>query len=379
VTAETRQRASRRGEDDDPPPAADSRDGPRRLIGWTIAVVAAIVLAVWLFVRLLPVVLLIYVSALFAMGFSALIRFLDRHRARTLGRRRLPRWLVVLTVYLTVLAGVAALAAAVIPSLIQQGKELMADLPQLLDRAQAFLIERGMLRERVTLREALQQSPVGGGDAVGTVVGAVWGLLGGLVGLVTILILTFYFVVESDDIFRTAVRLVSAPRRPRVSAVVGEIGHKVSAWLGGQFLLSGIIGASTAAVLGLLGVPYFAVLAVISAIGEMIPVVGPFLAAIPAILVALSVSWKLALFVAGFFLVQQQLENHLLVPKLMERQLGISPVTVIIALLVGSSLLGVVGALLAIPTAAIIQVLVQEMVLGEPVSGPASTRARSST
>jgi predicted PurR-regulated permease PerM len=368
-----------RPEDDETRRAADPRDSPRRLIGWTIAVVAAIALAVWLLVRLLPIVLLIYVSALFAMGFSALIRFLDRHRARTLGRRRLPRWLVVLAVYLTVLAGVAALAAAVIPPLVQQGQELIADLPRLVDRAQTFLIERGVLRERLTLREALERSPFGGTDAVGTVVGAVWGLLGGLVGLVTILILTFYFVVESDDIFRTAVRLVSAPRRPRVTTVVGEIGHKVSAWLGGQFLLSVIIGGSTAAALGLMGVPYFVVLAVISAIGELIPVIGPFLAAIPAVLVALSVSWQLALVVAGFFLVQQQLENHLLVPKLMERQLGISPVTVIIALLVGSALLGVVGALLAIPTAAIVQVLVEEMVLREPASGNASARARSST
>jgi predicted PurR-regulated permease PerM len=376
MTAEPRPRAPRRGDDEDR--TADSRDSPRRLIGWTIAVVAAIALAVWLLVRLLPVVLLVYVSALFAMGFSALIRFLDRHRARALGRRRLPRWLVVLAVYVTILAGAAALAAAVVPALIQQGQGLIGELPRLVDRAQTFLVERGVLRERLTLREALQRSPFGGTDAVGTVVGAAWGLLGGLVGLVTILILTFYFVVESDDIFRTAVRLVPAPRRRRVTALVGEVGLKVSAWLGGQFLLSGIIGASTAAVLGLMGVPYFVVLAVISAIGEMIPVVGPFLAAIPAVLVALSVSWKLALFVAGFFLVQQQLENHLLVPKLMERQLGISPVTVIIALLVGSALLGIVGALLAIPTAAIVQVLVQEMVLREPESGDSRGRAPTS-
>jgi predicted PurR-regulated permease PerM len=312
-------------------------------------------------VRLRNIVLLIYVSALFAMGFSSLIRFLDRHRARTLGRRRLPRWVIVLAVYLTVLAGGVALAAAVAPPLIQQAKELAADLPRLVDRGQKVLVERGLLKEQLTLREALARSPFGGTDAVGTVVGAVWGVLGGLVGLVTILILTFYFVVESDGIFRTLVRLFPAHRRARVTAVVGEIGHKVGAWLGGQFLLSGIIGASSAAALGLMGVPYFVVLAVLSAIGEMIPVVGPLLAAIPAILVALSESWKLALFVAAFFLVQQQVENHALVPKLMERQLGINPVTVIIALLIGSALLGVIGALLAIPTAAIAHVLFEEL------------------
>jgi predicted PurR-regulated permease PerM len=368
-----------RGDSEEAAPAspATSRDSPRRLIGWTIAVVAAIALGAWLVVRLLGIVLLVYVSALFAMGFSALIRFLDRHGARSLGRRRLPRWLVVLAVYVTVLAGVAALAAVIVPPLVRQGRELTDDLPRLLEQAQAFLMDYGLLTQPLTLQEALQRSPVAGSDAVGTVLGAFWGVLGGLVGLVTILILTFYFVVESESIFRTAVRLFPARRRPRVTAVVGEIGRKVSAWLGGQFLLSVIIGASTAAALGLMGLPYFAVLAVISAVGELIPVVGPILAAVPAVLGALSVSWQLALAVAGFFLVQQQLENHVLVPKLMERQLGMNPVTVIIALLVGSGLLGVTGALLAIPTAAIAQVLVEEMVLREPGSEDSAGRART--
>jgi predicted PurR-regulated permease PerM len=364
MTAETRRRLRRHDQEDDGGPAAqDSADEARRLIGWTIAVVAAVVLGIWLVLRLVQVVLLVYVSALFAMGFNALIRFFDRHRTRKLGRRRLPRWLVVLAVYMTILAVVAGLAAAVVPSLVQQAKELTADLPRLLDRAEKFLVDHGVLEESSTLREALQRASFDGTGAVGTVASAVWGFLGGIVGLLTILVLTFYLVAESESIFKTAMRLCPAPRRARVAAVVGEIGHQVSAWLGGQLLLSAIIGTSTAAVLGIMGVPYFAVLALISAIGEMIPVVGPLVAAVPAVLVGLSVSWKMALFVAGFFLVQQQLENHLLVPKLMERQLGISPVTVIIALLVGSALLGIVGALLAVPTAAIAHVLFAEMVL----------------
>jgi predicted PurR-regulated permease PerM len=93
----------------------------------------------------------------------------------------------------------------------------------------------------------------------------------------------------------------------------------------------------------------------------LIPVIGPFLAALPAVAVALGVSVETAVVVAAFFLVQQQLENNILVPKLMERQLGLNPVTVIIALLAGSALLGVIGAILAVPTAAIAQVLVDEL------------------
>ena len=107
--------------------------------------------------------------------------------------------------------------------------------------------------------------------------------------------------------------------------------------------------------------PYFYVLALIAAIGEMVPVIGPILSAAPAILAGLTVSPQTALFVAVFWVAQQQLENHLLVPKVMQRQVGVSPVIVIVALLVGGAALGIMGALLAVPTAAILQVIVQEI------------------
>jgi predicted PurR-regulated permease PerM len=136
----------------------------------------------------------------------------------------------------------------------------------------------------------------------------------------------------------------------------------VSAWLAGQLLLAVLIGTTAGLALWLLGVPYFYVLALIAGLGEMIPVVGPILSAIPAVGVALTVSPATALFVGIFFLVQQQIENHVLVPKIMERQVGVSAGIVIIALLVGGSLLGIVGAILAVPTAAILQVVFQELV-----------------
>ena len=141
-----------------------------------------------------------------------------------------------------------------------------------------------------------------------------------------------------------------------------DITVKVSAWLGGQLLLGGIIGASSAIGLWLLGIPFFYVLALISGIGELIPVVGPILAAIPAIAVAASVSLNKVLLVIVFFVIQQQFENHVLVPKVMERQVGVSPVTVIVALLIGGKLLGIIGAILAVPTAAILQVVLGEVI-----------------
>src|SRR5262249_33435801 len=177
---------------------------------------------------------------------------------------------------------------------------------------------------------------------------------------VTILILTFYLLVESESLLTTFVRLFPRERRPRVEAGSREVTREVSAWLGGQILLAAGLGRTAAGRLGLLRLPHFHVLAVSAAVGEVIPVVGRVLSAIPGVAVAFSVSGSKALWVALFYLAQQQLEGHILVPKVMQRQVGVSAVTVIVALLIGSSLLGIVGALLAVPTAAIIQVLVQE-------------------
>jgi len=112
-------------------------------------------------------------------------------------------------------------------------------------------------------------------------------------------------------------------------------------------------------------VPYFFVLGVIAGVGEMIPMVGPLLSAIPAVGVALTVSPALALGVAAYCLALQMVENNVLVPKVMGQTVGLSAVTVIIALAIGSELLGFVGALLAVPTAAMVQVLVEELYLAE--------------
>jgi predicted PurR-regulated permease PerM len=206
---------------------------------------------------------------------------------------------------------------------------------------------------------------VGGSDAVSTVVNAVWGLIGGIFGAVTILILSFYMLTDSRQIVRAFVRLFPYIERRRVEDACHRVTTKVSAWLGGQLLLAGIIGSTAAIGLYLLHIPYFYVLAVIAGIGEMIPVVGPVLSAIPAVAVALATSPTRALFVVLFFFAQQQLENHILVPKIMARQVGVSPVFVISALLIGGSLLGVMGAILAVPTAAILQVLLEELAAGE--------------
>jgi predicted PurR-regulated permease PerM len=335
----------------------------KALIRYAIAMTALAVVILFAAYLVRTVLLLLYVSGLLAIGFSPMIRLIEKQRLLPIGEKRFPRWLAILVLYLFMIGTVIGIGMLVFPPLYEQGRAFVEAAPQMFERGQQFLIDHGILREHIGFREAVQKTPVGdGGQAVNTVFGAIMGVVGGIFGFLTILILTFYILVDSDNLRNGLLHLFSKHDRPRVAAASREIVGKVSAWLGGQLLLAAIIGVTSAIGLWLMGIPFFYVLALISAIGEMIPIVGPFLSAIPAVAVAASVSFEKVLLVIVFFIVQQQIENHVLVPKIMERQVGVSAVTVVAALLIGGNLLGIVGAILAVPTAAILQVVFTEVI-----------------
>lgn len=317
----------------------------------------------WTLFLVRDALLVVYISALVAIGLSPLVEGAEQRI--TVKKYRIPRWAAILGIYCSIIGILVGVGLLIIPPLVDQARAFWTALPSLIEQGRQWLVERGVLGSNVSPTDVIRQAPVGGSDAVGTVLAAVWGFIGGIFGFVTILILSFYMLADSSQITRAFVRLFPRTERARVQDACNRVTTKVSAWLGGQLLLAGIIGTTAAIGLWLLGVPYFYVLALIAGIGEMIPVVGPFLSAIPAVGVAFSVSPSLGIFVALFFFVQQQLENHVLVPRVMARQVGVSPVIVIVALLIGGSLLGIVGAILAVPTAAILQVMFEEWAAGE--------------
>jgi predicted PurR-regulated permease PerM len=319
--------------------------------------------------------LVIYVSGLLAVGFSPIVRVIERQKLLPIGSKRFPRWLAILILYLAILGTIFLVGFLVFPPLVHQAQALWTQLPGMFDRAQQFLIDKGILRERLTLGEAVRRAPGGSSDAVTAVAGAIGNVAGGFFGLITILILTFYILVEAETLRRLMLRLFPRGRRPQVAEASREVTIKVSAWLGGQLLLGTIIGTTSAIGLWALGIPFFYVLSVISGIGELIPVVGPVLSAIPAIAIAATISLKKMLFVLLFFIVQQQFENHVLVPKIMSRQVGVSAVTVIVALLIGGDLLGILGAILAVPTAAILQVIAESLLEESERVTPAAKHA----
>jgi predicted PurR-regulated permease PerM len=335
-------------------------DSPRALIRYALVGLALAIAITWGIYLVRGALLLIYMSVLVAIGLAPLAGVIERYRFP--GSRRLPRWAAILIIYLCFVGVLVGVGLLVIPPLVTQARELWSALPDMLQRGQQWLIDRGLLSREVSFGEAVQRANgAGGSDAVGTVIGAVWGFVGGVFGLVTILILAFYLMLDAERFTLSFVRLFPRAEQPRVREGCRRISTKVSAWLGGQLLLAAIIGGTAALGLFLMGVPYFYVLALIAGIGEMIPIVGPVISAIPAIAVAFTVSPTLAFGVAIFFFVQQQFENHILVPKIMERQVGVSAAAVIVALLIGGTLLGVVGAILAVPSVAIIQVIFEEL------------------
>ena len=340
---------------------------PRSLIRYACVAAALTIILMWALYLVRTTLLVLYVSALFATGLSPLVRWIERRKV-ILGKRRLPRAGAILMIYATVIGALVGLGFAIVPPVARQSQEFWKRAPEYLDQAQRQLISWGLISPEASLKDLLERVPAGSGNVVATVLSTVWGFVGGIFGLVTILLLTFYFLVESQSVINAFVRMFPQRRRLKVSRVSQLVTIKVSAWLGGQAFLGLIIFVISLIGLAVMGVPYFFVLAVIAGVGEMIPMVGPLLSAIPAVLVALTVSPGLALGVALFFWGTQLLENNVLVPKVMGNTVGLNAVMVIASLAIGTQLLGFAGALLAVPTAAIIQVLFQELYLGEKES-----------
>jgi predicted PurR-regulated permease PerM len=321
-------------------------------------------IALWLLYLVRDVLLLVYISTLLAIGFSPAVHWFERRRVGWL-RTRFSRGAAILVFYVLCLAIVLLLLGVIVPPFVTQTRELWQAMPGYFDHAQQTLIARGWLHVNWTWDEVVQKVP-SPELAVTGLVGAFESVLGALAALATIVVLPYYLLVEADDLQDGFLRLLPADRRERLERVTDDVTLKVGAWLGSQMLLCLIIGALASLSMWVIGVPYFYVLGLIAGLGELVPVVGPIMAAVPAMIAGWAVSTETMVVVTGYFAVQQVFENYVLIPRIMQKRVGVSAVTVIVALLVGTELLGVVGALLAVPTAAIVQVVIHEYLHAEP-------------
>lgn len=242
----------------------------------------------------------------------------------------------------------------IVPPMIDQLSQLINNFPEYIRK---FAVLRSQLPYVEKITSTMAQSL---GSYAGDFVSFTTSFFGGLFTFLTIIVLTIYFLID-DHIFTGAIKaLVPADRRDEVVEVVNKLSDKVGDWLRGQLLLGLIIGVIVYVGLSIIRVPYALTLAVLAGFLEIIPVLGPIISGLVAALVSLSIHPITAVIVVVFYIILQQVEGNLIVPKVMQKAIGLPPAILIIAMLIGGKLMGLVGAVLALPVTGMIYVMFQE-------------------
>ncbi|MCW2719585.1 MAG: hypothetical protein QOG20_3558 [Pseudonocardiales bacterium] len=280
-----------------------------------------------------------------------------------LARRGLPRWTGVLAVVVVGLGLVGGVLAAAIPQLAAQAAQFAVQVPAYLQTLQDRSTTIGSLNQRFHIVEGLQQTVTGGGNLLGGLLGAGAYVLSVLYSTLIVLVLTIYFLADMPRLRRGLYRLVPRTRRHRVVVITDEAFAKIGAYVLGIIVLCVIAGTSALVWMLILGIPYPLLLALLVMLLDVIPVVGTSLAGVIVTLVAFTVSVPAGIATAGYFVAYRLIEDYVLTPRIVGRAVEVPPLLTIVALLLGAVLLGVVGAVIAIPVAAAVLVVVREVLI----------------
>jgi len=304
---------------------------------FTNQVIAALLLIIiGLFIlKIKGILIAIFISYIIMAAF---LPFVDALR-----KRRVPKVLSVVIPYVIVFAFFTSLVIPLIPFFASQIQSLFVIFPRYLDQAARIL---GIQIDASKLGSFF-------GSEIGLISQNAFALtskvFGGVFSILTIFVVSFYLLLDHDRIKKYLVNLFPIQNQKGVLLLTSRVEEKLGGWFRGQIILSLFIGVITWIGLTLLGIEFALPLALIAGILEIIPTIGPIISAIPAIIVALNTSFNSALIVTVFYFFVQTIENNLLVPRIMQKAVGLHPVVIIIGVIVGSELLGILGALLAIP------------------------------
>jgi predicted PurR-regulated permease PerM len=293
---------------------------------------------------------------------------------RLLARRGLRRGLAVTLIFLLAFALAAGFLLSVIPPLVDQFRNLVDDLPGYLTRLQARSAQFRQLNDRFNVSDQLQGLVGTLPSRVGTgVLGVTSRVFGAVFNSLTVLVFTIYFMADMPRIRSGVVRLFPVQRRPRARQVVDLVVDKVGGYMIGNIIISIIAGVASLIAFSLLGVPFPVPLAFVVALCDLIPMIGATLGAIIGVTVALfSTNLLHTILVAAFFVGYQQLENYVIAPRVLKTTVELGAAAVLIAGLIGATVLGLVGALMAIPVAAAFNVLLNERLLAHEAAAGAS-------
>ncbi len=291
--------------------------------------------------------LLIYVSVVFAVVLKPAVDWVHR---RSLFGWRPGRGSALLLLLAGAVAVMAIIGAFAIPPIASDIGDFAGHLPEYLQRLSAWVQSLPFL-QRVNL-SGMQSQML---SALGGLQSFVTSLATGVMNLFTIVLLAGYLILDGAGLLESFLSTVPESRRARLRETLRRAAVRMRGWLVGQSMLMLILGSSSAIAFGLMGIPYFLALGVFAGIANIVPLLGPLLTVIIAGLVAATTGalWKV-LGVAIFYLVYQQVENAFLSPQIMKSQVQISPAVVVLALVIGAELGGVMGALVAVPTAVLV-------------------------
>ena len=339
------------------------------VVGFTFALGAILAYVVYrAVITVWSVLLLIIVAAFLAIGLQPVVRRLERIGIR--------RGFAVALVFLAFLGIFAGFGFAVVPPIVNQVKEFANAAPSYLDQLQRnhtfeALNHRFGIISRLQKALSTRTLSATGAAALGGIFGVGKLLFNTVFSIFTVLILTLYFVSAFERIKQGAYHLVPRSRRARTVLLGDEILTRVGGYLSGAFIIALIAGASSLVWMSLpfTGVPYALALALLVAILDLIPLVGATIGAVLVTLIAFTVSIPVGIATGIFYVVYQQIENYLIYPRVMKRSVDISPAAAIVAVLIGAGLLGVLGALVAIPVTAAISLIAREIILPRQDSG----------
>ncbi|MDT7800952.1 MAG: hypothetical protein QOI78_4385 [Actinomycetota bacterium] len=323
------------------------------LIGMAGAAGVAVIYAlVQIIAGLQDVLVLIGLALFLAVGLEPAVAWLTRHR--------FPRWLAVTTVFVVGLLAIGGFLTAAIPVLVEQATQFVTKAPGYLHDAQNHNTALGRLNERFHLQQQLEGLVSGPGIGSG-LLGAGQAVFSALTNVLLLVVLTVYFLVDLPRIRAGGYRLIPHSRRPRAILIGDEIFTKVGGYVLGNLAISVIAGVLTLVWLLIFGVPYAALLAIAVAILDLIPVVGSVVGGVLVSLVALTVSLPVCLGTVGFFIGYRLVEDYVLVPRIIGGAVKVPALVTVVAVILGGALLGIVGALVAIPVAAALLLLVREV------------------
>jgi predicted PurR-regulated permease PerM len=335
------------------------KDKPININITTLAVVKIILIFLLLYFLFLikDILALLFISLILASAIDPSVDWMQQ--------KRIPRAVGVLAIYLVLLIVVGSVIYLIIPPISEQIGNISERFPQYLEKVttgysflKQYSSDHGFLNN---IKGLLGNTSSNLQNAVGGVFTTISGVFGGIVSFFLVLVLTFYMVVEENALKKLVWSIAPPKQQPYIMNLINRMQKKIGLWLRGQLILSLIIFLMAYAGLLILRVDNALVLALIAGITEFIPYLGPIIGMLPAIFLAFTQSPILALFVFILYYVIQQFEGNFIVPKVMQKAVGLHPIVSISVLLIGLNLAGVVGALLSIPVATAVSVFVNDL------------------